>query len=380
MRPCIVHPNPGPGCETFIAAHVEGLAHEPLVLHGGHMPLFRRDGSPLFPGLPAEPGLLFSPTGRPETDLHERAADGLARLLAASGIDVLLAEYGPTGVALLEPCRRANIPLVAHFHGFDASLRAVLDKYRQGYARLFRQAAMIVAVSAEMRADLLALGADPRRLAVCHYGVDLARFREADPEAAPPRFVAVGRFVDKKAPETTLEAFAKVAALEPGAELVMIGDGVLRETCLRRAGTLGLDGRAHFPGRLEHAEVARVMRGSRAFVQHSRTAPSGDKEGLPNAVLEASACGLPVIATRHAGIPEAVVHGETGLLCAEGDVAAMAEHMLRLARDPAEAARLGRAGRARMERLFAAGGRLAELAALLAKAALAGHIETGVKP
>jgi glycosyltransferase involved in cell wall biosynthesis len=88
-----------------------------------------------------------------------------------------------------------------------------------------------------------------------------------------------------------------------------------------------------------------AMQQARAFVQHSITTHDGDSEGTPVAILEAGASGLPVVSTRHAGIQDAVIHEKTGLLVAEGDIHAMAEHMTRLAKDPQLAADLGKAGR-----------------------------------
>jgi glycosyltransferase involved in cell wall biosynthesis len=90
------------------------------------------------------------------------------------------------------------------------------------------------------------------------------------------------------------------------------------------------------------------MRRAAVFVQHSVTAPDGDTEGLPVGLLEAMAAGLAVVATRHAGIPEAVVEGETGLLVDEHDAAAMAAALVALLRDPERTRRLGAAGRARV--------------------------------
>ncbi|WP_018124250.1 glycosyltransferase [Desulfovibrio oxyclinae] len=372
QRICIIHPNPGPECETFIRAHAERLQSVVEVLYGGHMPLFRKDGSTLHPDLPADAARLFSPSGAVENEMHEQATETMADFLRDNHIDAVLAEYGPTGVAMLEPCRRADVPLVTHFHGFDASLKPVLAKYREGYARLFGNAAAIVAVSLEMRRDLLHLGASEDRLHVNPYGVDASLFDSATPADAAPRFISVGRFVDKKAPETVVCAFAEVARMIPEASLRMIGDGVLRESAMRLARNLGLSDRIDFPGNLPHEEVAEAMRAARCFVQHSVTPETGDKEGTPNSVLEASASGLPVVSTRHAGIREAVVHETTGLLCEEGELDAMTENMLRMARDPQLAALYGQAGREHVRTNYDFATQLGRLEAIVAEATRSG--------
>lgn len=344
-RICLIHPNPGAECETFIRAQADNLPGVVSVLYGGHMPLYDSDGAPLHPGLPLDAPLLFSPDGVPSTDEQERAARNMAEYFKTNDIDVVLAEYGPTGVALLKPCELAGVPLVPHFHGFDATLKPVLAKYAKGYARLFDQAAAIVAVSRVMEQDLLHMGAPADKMTINPYGVNAAMFASASPDKAAPHFVAVGRFVDKKSPTSVVRAFAEVVREVPGATLSMIGDGPLREQCIALAEELGVSDKANFPGNRPHGEVAEAMRRARCFVQHSVTPESGDKEGTPNSVLEASASGLPVVSTRHAGIPEAVVHGETGLLCDEGDEASMARNMVTIALEPELAAQYGRAGR-----------------------------------
>lgn len=343
-RICLIHPNPGPECETFIRAQTT-LPGVVSVLHGGHMPLYDQDGGLLHPDLPEDAPLLFSPDGLVHTAEQEQAAQSMADYLVANKIDVVLAEYGPTGVVMVEPCKRAEVPLVTHFHGFDASMKAALEKYAAGYERLFKEAATIVAVSKVMERDLLNLGAPEDRLIINPYGVDATLFDSGKPEEAEPHFIAVGRFVGKKSPLSVVRAFAEVVRDVPEARLSMIGDGPLRQACIDLADELNISDSANFPGPQPHAEVAAAMRGARCFVQHSVTPDSGDKEGTPNSVLEASASGLPVVSTIHAGIPEAVVHGETGLLCEEGDEATMAQNMLTMAKAPELAGKYGVAGR-----------------------------------
>lgn len=368
-RVCIAHPNPGPECETFIQALIDHLPGVCEVLYGGHMPCFDRNGRSLTqepsPALPPE----FSPDGIARTPRQRQNRDALSAHLERVRPDVLLAEYGPTGVALAESCASLGIPLVVKFHGYDCSVRETIAKYRAGYERIFQQAQVLVAVSAHMARALAALGAPQDKLQVIPTGVDTGRFQVGDPGAASAHFVAVGRFVNKKAPLLTLLAFLQVAAEVPEARLTMLGDGPLWEACLGLCRAMGLESRVVLPGAVGHAEVAAALGSARAFVQHSVTALNGDSEGTPNAVLEACASGLPVAGTRHAGIPEVVLHEETGLLCDEGDVEAMAAHMLRLAREPETAVRFGRNGRSRVEALYRMEDRLDALARILQEAA-----------
>jgi glycosyltransferase involved in cell wall biosynthesis len=141
----------------------------------------------------------------------------------------------------------------------------------------------------------------------------------------------------------------------------MIGGGRLRGACEDLAQGLGLGEVVSFLGTQSHDVVAEEMRHARAFVQHSLTASDGNSEGMPCSILEASASGLPVVSTRHAGIPEVVVEGSTGFLVDERDVEGMARHMERLVTDPALAAALGRAGRQRVADHFSMDSSIARL-------------------
>ncbi len=341
VRLCVVAPYEPALTETFIRGHVERLPAARTTLLYGY-PLTEK--------------------GRPVLSTTRRASHKLARKLFGAKIereytdafvkgirraraDVVLAEYGDVGAQVTEACRRLGVPLVVHFHGFDASVREVLEEHRESYPRMFREAAAVIAVSRAMRRKLASLGAPEAKLHYNPYGIDCARFAGADPSSAPPVFVAVGRFVEKKAPQLTIRAFAEVRGEHEDARLRMIGDGPLLEECRALARELGLGGAVEFLGAQPHERVQEEMRGARCFVQHSVEAPNGDCEGTPVGVLEAGASGLPVVATRHAGIPDAVVEGETGLLVEERDVAGMAAHIRTLARDPVLAATLGQNAR-----------------------------------
>ncbi|MGA2253405.1 MAG: glycosyltransferase, partial [Thermoguttaceae bacterium] len=264
----------------------------------------------------------------------------------------VLAEYGTAGVHALEACRLTHTPLIVHFHGFDASKRSILKKHRVAYGRLFQEAAALVAVSRAMRQKLISLGAEPEKVHYCPYGVECRRFGGTRPSANPPVFLAVGRFVEKKSPDLTMRAFAETFRTHPESRLRMIGDGPLLALCRDLAEILGIGPAVTFLGSQPHQVVEQEMRTARAFVQHSVEATDGDCEGTPVAVLEASAAGLPVIATRHAGIPDVVIDGETGLLADERDVAEMAVLMRRMVDDAQLAAQLGQAGRTRVAQHF----------------------------
>lgn len=356
LRVCVVTPYLPSPSETFIRDHVERLPARVTLVHSWP------------PSVGARPALSLAArawhkavrglTGR---DLRGATTAGYVAAFRRARAEAVLAEYGTTGVASMEACRRLGLPLVVHFHGFDASVREVLEENAETYPAMFRQSAAIVAVSRAMERKLVSLGAPPEKVHYNPCGIDCEKFGGAEPAASPPVFLAVGRFVEKKAPQLTLEAFAAVRRAEPSARLRMIGDGPLLEECRARAARLALEEAVTFLGVRPHEAVRDEMRAARCFVQHSVEAPNGDCEGTPVGVLEAGASGLPVVATRHAGIPDVVLEGETGLLVEERDVSAMAERMLRLARDPELAARMGRAARRRVAENFSSRERVGRL-------------------
>ena len=115
---------------------------------------------------------------------------------------------------------------------------------------------------------------------------------------------------------------------------------------------LGLSESVHLTGRIPHDEVIAAFRRAHVYVQHSVTAPDGDEEGLPVSITEALAGGLPVVSTRHSGIPEVVRDDETGYVVDEGDVSGMAAAMVRMARQPERWDDFGQAARRLLEAEF----------------------------
>jgi glycosyltransferase involved in cell wall biosynthesis len=348
-----------------LRAHIERLPAEVTVAHGGTPHL--GDAPLLSASLPARAWrkALRLLRGRGyDAEVTAAYAEALRRVRPAA----VLAEYGDTAAAVREACVAAGVPLVAHFHGYDASQTDLLRRLAEPYRLLFRDAAAVVAVSRAMRDRLVGLGAAPERTHWIPCGVDPAAFSGADPASAPPVFLAVGRFTAKKAPQLTLRAFAEVAQQCPEARLRMVGFGPLLSGCRELAQALAVGDAVTFLGAQPPEVVRAEMRASRCFVQHSVVAPDGDSEGTPVSVMEAGASGLPAVSTRHGGIPDVVVEGETGLLVEESDVAGMAERMLRLAREPGLAAALGAAARRRVAAGFSLDGSLARLWGVLAAA------------
>ncbi len=347
---CLVTSTPFAHSETFIRAHLRRLPAEVKWIHGRfHQAKRTCDGLPLLSSTQRLVGAALRDFGVQTDFLPDRA---LRRYIRREKIQAVLAEFGPIGVDVARSCQIEQIPLIVHFHGFDAHKATVIDEYHQAYQKMFASAAAIVAVSGDMVEQLISLGA-PREKIYCNpCGVDTSYFAGATPDRSPPTFLAVGRFVDKKAPYLTILAFRKVLESCPQARLIMAGGGPLWNTCRQLTCTLDMEDQVSFLGFQPPVEIANLMQAVRAFVQHSIKTAEGDSEGTPVALLEASASGLPVVSTRHAGIKDAVVHGETGFLTNEGDIDTMTSYMLELAAKPDLAAELGRQGRKHMRAHF----------------------------
>ncbi|MDP2654689.1 MAG: glycosyltransferase [Candidatus Omnitrophota bacterium] len=351
MNICVVVPQKDIYSETFIRAHIERLAGEVTSLYGTDLHMVTADGRALLkpPGFleRVRRSFLYRLFGV-RFDEHCLWQRAFQRYLTDNGIDAVLAEFGPTGVRLMESCKKADVALVVHFHGFDAYRKKTIEDYGAKYQSMFQTADAVIAVSRHMVERLVGLGAARERVHHVPCGMNEKMFYGGDPAKAGPVFLTIGRFVDKKAPHLLLPAFRKVLLQAPEARLIMVGDGLLWDSSVALAKALKIENSVTFAGVKSHQEVAHLMREVRAYVQHFITPSSGDSEGTPVAVMEAGGSGLPVIATRHAGIPDVVDDGITGFLVDEYDIDTMAERMTRIAREPALAARMGQAARERV--------------------------------
>jgi len=312
--------------ETFIRQHVERLPFEIVTLAVSQLeqtsagPFQKSEGERVLHYLLRKVGRFDE-----QTAMTNRAASWMRR----QKLDAVLAEFGTTGLRVMDACQQANIPLIVHFHGFDAYSDEVIIPKQENYRRMFAQADAIIGVSRAMCDQLQKIGAPQEKIHYVPVYVDCDAFSPASPQETRTIFLAVGRFVEKKAPHLTILAFSKALALRPDIRLEMVGEGPLLGPCKWLAQALKIEHAIIFHGRKDHEWVASAMKRARAFIQHSVRADNGDSEGTPVAVLEAQCSGLPVIATLHGGIAETVIDGKTGLLCEEGNVEQMAHLIVR---------------------------------------------------
>jgi colanic acid/amylovoran biosynthesis glycosyltransferase len=336
--------------QTFVRDHISHLPGEVLPLLGD-WPYLQHKGQFILPKR-CRVGVRFSnrfPRWVTER-IRKIGENHLASFIKRA--EVALAEFAPVGAGLVRPCRIAKIPLVVHFHGYDAYHRRTLEKYQKGYQEMFRNAAAFVVVSKAMCEQVARLGAPREKVHLNPCGIDVLRFATTDAGSNPPHFLAMGRFVEKKAHFLTILAFERALRQCHDMRLSLAGDGPLLDCCKQLVRALRLEEVVEFLGVVSHDRVPTTMRRFRGFVQHSVTAPSGDSEGNPIAIMEAGASGLPVVSTKHAGIPDTVAHGETGLLSEEMDIDSMANHIALLARDPSLASTMGENARVRIQTFF----------------------------
>jgi colanic acid/amylovoran biosynthesis glycosyltransferase len=272
--------------------------------------------------------------------------------------DLVLCHFGPTGdlMVRLRKVFDARWPVATFFHGYDLSV--LLDEKGLGiYNQLLREGDFFFPVSSFFHKRLVKMGAAANRTAVQRMGVrPQAARRQTKGDLALAQnefsFVSVGRLVEKKGLEFAIRAIAHCRQMNPEIKmnLCIVGDGPLLERFRDIVVDLKLEGIVCLYGSVPREEVQARLLAADAFVLPSVTTEAGDIEGIPVAISEAMAMGLPVVSTYHSGIPELVEHGVNGLLVPERNVHALAEAMCRIARDRGLAYRLGQAGRAKVER------------------------------
>jgi colanic acid/amylovoran biosynthesis glycosyltransferase len=288
------------------------------------------------------------------------------RSLIALRPRLIHAHFGPDGGYATSLAQALNLPLIVTFHGYDATWRSPsqppdwLDLglrpehfFRQLALQRryvpFRSAIAIVAVSQFIGTRLIELGCPPEKIVVHYTGIDLAQFRPDPTQVRQPIVLFVGRLVEKKGVSLLIAAMAQVQAEYPAAQLVIIGDGGLRCLLEKQAHSLL---HCRFLGAQPPEQVRHWMNQAWLLCAPSITAASGDAEGLGMALLEAQAMGLPVVASRSGGIPEAVIDQQTGMLVAEGDVTGLTAAILHLLKSKAGRDRLAQAGRRHVEQRF----------------------------
>ncbi len=368
----VVLPEVGIRSETFIRRHVLDLVPGGCVVvtDPPPNPVVAQQGGPDWGT--AGPVIEGNPGPRNATDPPPTPGQiaAVAGALEDLGVEAVLVEYLDFAFRWIQLAQDHGLRLVVHGHGVDLTQQLQNPDQRRQYSVLGEVADVVVPTEIA-KSDLVAAGLRATSISVIPYGVDVPDQPPLRQPREEIRCVAAGRFVAKKSPSTVITAFAQARRVCPMLRLDYVGDGPLRDEVHALVGELDLRSEVRLHGALRHDETLDVIRSADIFLHGAKTDATGDAEGLPLVILEAMAAGLPVVATDHKGIAEAVHHGHSGYLAAEGDATGLAHYLAGLATSPEDRARLGLAGWRRARDTFSWARNRRDLLAVLGLGAIA---------
>jgi len=268
----------------------------------------------------------------------------LASLLERRGADLMHIYFGHTGVHLLPFIECWDKPCIVSFHGADVMLKADSPDYAAKLRRVFHAVPLVLARSRSLEQRLVQLGCPLEKIRINRTGIPLEQFparRREAPQQGPWRFLQACRLIPKKGLTTCLRAFALFRQENPNAELFIAGKGPLQPILESLAAQLNVSDYVHFTGFLSQPDLLELYHRCHIFLHPSEMPADENQEGIPNSILEAMATGMPVLATRHGGIPEAVEDGRCGALVEERDYRALAAEMKKMTRTRHSFAEIG---------------------------------------
>jgi colanic acid/amylovoran biosynthesis glycosyltransferase len=233
--------------------------------------------------------------------------------------------FGQIAVHLLPLIRTWPRPSIVSFHGADVMVDMNKPAYREATRQMLDAVKLVLVRSESLRRGVADLGCDQKKIEVQRTGIPLDEFpfRERNFPASDGggewRFVQAGRLIEKKGLPVTFRAFSSFLKRYPNATLTIAGEGPLLGHLQELARELKIDNRVSFTGFISQEQLRDLYYASHIFLHPSETGPDGNQDGIPNSMLEAMASGLPVFATEHGGIPEAIEHGMSGVLVPERD-------------------------------------------------------------
>ena len=260
----------------------------------------------------------------------------LIKLLKRRPADLMHIYFGHTGVHLLPFIKEWNQPCVVSFHGMDTQRRPQQEGYDAQMQELLEFLPLVLARSRSLMERLVQLGCPREKLRLNRTGIPLDDFpfeQRPMPADGSWHFVQACRLIEKKGLKTALRAFAEFHALNPKSRFQIAGEGPLKAELESLCDGLGLREAVELRGFLAQPQLSALYRESHIFLHPSQMTPDQNQEGVPNSMLEAMATGLPVVATTHGGIPEAVTHEQTGLLVPERNPAALLAALIRITSD-----------------------------------------------
>ncbi|MFE4073778.1 glycosyltransferase [Peribacillus sp. YIM B13477] len=245
----------------------------------------------------------------------------LKKFFEEQDIIAIHAHHGSHGQEILPVCEKYNIPLIVSIRGRDGSDRPeIFEKNAKRYSALNKHGAHYYPVCQYLAEGLRRLGIPAKNMHVLYGGIELDLFPYANrtlPTLGEIRVLSVGRLVDKKGFVTLIKAFKRIYTQYPNARLHIIGAGEDEKKIKSTIAEYNLKDVVILRGAMDSKQVSDELKKAHIFCLASQTAKNGDIEGIPNALKEAMASGLPVVSTRHAGIPELIEHQRTGYLAPE---------------------------------------------------------------
>ncbi len=272
------------------------------------------------------------------------------RSIKAFAPNVIHAHFLNDGQDALNLGQQLNVPVITTLHGHDITKAEKKKLFKRSHASFFALSDKLIAVSNYIADQALRKGCPDDKLVQHYIGIDVDRFSLGKQESATPALLFVGRLTEKKGVTYLLQALRRLKSRWPEIKLTIVGTGVLQKSLRREAQDYGLQ--VDFVGQKSPSEIRQLLSTHWLFTAPSITADNGDAEGLGMVFLEAQAMQTPVVSFHSGGVVEAVADGETGLLCAEKDIEALADNIEILLNDESLRRKMGIAGRARIERDF----------------------------
>ncbi|MEN4634923.1 glycosyltransferase [Pantoea agglomerans] len=270
--------------------------------------------------------------------------------------DVFLVHFGYAG-ALANKLRELGVlkgKQATVFHGADISRRHILEEHKLDYVNLFRQSELMLPISNLWKNKLIEMGCPPEKIHVTRMGIEPEKFNFHPRQAfqTPLRIVSVARLTEKKGLDVAVKASAILKQRGGQFQYTIIGNGDQDEMMRDFIAREGMEDCVSMPGFKPQEEIRRALSEADIFLLPSKTAADGDMEGIPVALMEAMAVGLPVVSTFHSGIPELIENNVSGWLVEEDDPEALAETLLKLSQGEVDVAPVVAAARHKVETEF----------------------------
>lgn len=244
--------------------------------------------------------------------------------------DIIHAHFGYDGFRMYRVAQKTNTPLVVSFYGSDVSRLPTEFDWKRRYKKLAANADGFTAASQLMKSQLIDLGFPEEKIEVIRFGIDVEKFNYQKDFSPDKRLMMVGRMVEKKGFEFALQSVKILNSNGRTVKIDLYGDGPLRGKLENLAKELGIENEVFFHGYVSNGKISNELQNHGILLAPSVTASDDDEEGLPNTILEAMASGIPVIASNHSAIPEAIIDGETGFLVPEREPCAIATKLEKL--------------------------------------------------